>query len=136
MAWSKEVLESIVQQVGERAATDLEFRSLCLKDIHAAVLQETGVEVPASFKIGVLDQTVYNLSIVLPAIQLPDNELSESELESVAGGSKAGAEDFFNGVAGGVMSVACGQPINTYSSEETAGNIVGQIIGSPIRIIS
>ena len=136
MVWSQELLDSVVQKVGARAATDMEFRSLCVKDINAAIKQETGVEVPASFKIGVLDRSAYSMSIVLEPVQLPEGELSESELEAVAGGSKAGAEAFFTGVAGGVLSVACGQPVQTYSSEETAGNIVGQVIGAPIRIIS
>ncbi|QHW32314.1 hypothetical protein GZH47_16870 [Paenibacillus rhizovicinus] len=136
MSWSKEAVEEAISKVGARAKTDLEFRSLCVSNIHAAIQQETGLEVPASFKIGVLDQSANQLNIILPPIAKEEDELLESELESVAGGSKSGATDFFEGIAVGIVSVAVGEQVDSNSSEGTAGNIIGQVIGSPIRIIS
>ncbi|QHT61958.1 hypothetical protein GXP70_19545 [Paenibacillus lycopersici] len=136
MSWTKEAVEEAVRKVGARAATDLAFRSLCVSNIHAAIQQESGIEVPASFTIGVLDQSAHQLSIVLPPVAREADELLESELESVAGGSKSGANDFFTGIATGIASVATGQLVDTHSSEETAGNIVGQIVGSPLILIS
>jgi hypothetical protein len=98
MSWSKEAVEEAVKKVGGRAATDLEVRALCVSNIHAAIQQESGIEVPASFKIGVLDQSANHLNFILPPVVKEEGELLESELESVAGGSKSGANDFFNGL--------------------------------------
>lgn len=128
MAWSKEAVEEAVSKVGARAAADLEFRSLCVTNIHEAIQQETGLEVPASFKIGVLDQSSYSLSIILPKVQLADSELTEGELDSVAGGSKQGATDFFDGLATGLSGNS--GPQN--SAEGEAGNAIGLIATIPM----
>jgi hypothetical protein len=98
MGWTKEAVEAAVSKVGERAAADMEFRQLCVSNIHAAIQQVSGIEVPASFKIGVLDKFANQLNIILPPVVKEEGELLESELESVAGGSKSGANDFFNGL--------------------------------------
>ncbi|MBW7457439.1 NHLP leader peptide family RiPP precursor [Paenibacillus sepulcri] len=135
MAWSKEAVAEAVNKVGARAATDLEYRNLCVTNIHEAIQQETGLEVPSSFKIGVLDQSSYSLSIVLPKVQLADNELTEGELDSVAGGSKDGATDFFEGLAGGAASIMGADNTYANNSEGVAGNIIGQIVASPYLII-
>lgn len=89
MTWSKELFQEAFNKLSARAATDLEFRQLCVSDIHAAILLESGMEVPASFKIGVLDQSAYRMSVILPPVSLEPNELSEGELESIAGGIKS-----------------------------------------------
>jgi len=121
MSWTKEAVEEAVLQVGERAATDAEFRNLCVSNIHAAIQQVSGIEVPASFKIGVLDQSANQLNIILPAVVKEEDELLDSELESVAGGSKSGATDFFNGVGSG-LGVTGGTP------EAIAGSAIGRIV--------
>jgi hypothetical protein len=87
VSWTKETVEEAIRKVGARAATDLEFRQLCVSNIHAAIQQESGMEVPASFKIGVLDQSANHLNLILPPVVKEEGELLESELESVAGGS-------------------------------------------------
>ncbi|NBD25155.1 hypothetical protein [Paenibacillus glycinis] len=122
MSWTKEAVEEAVKKVGAKAAIDAEFRSLCVSDIHAAIQQESGLEVPASFKIGVLDQSANHLNLILPPFAKEEDELLESELESVAGGSKSGATDFFNGIAEGV-----GIPTDG-SAEAIAGNVIGTVI--------
>ncbi|MBB6673763.1 hypothetical protein [Cohnella nanjingensis] len=121
MSWTQATVEEAVRKVGARAATDLAFRELCVSDIHAAIQQESGLEVPASFKIGVLDQSANQLSIILPPVVKAEGELLESELESVAGGSKSGATDFFNGVGSGLG-------INGGSAESVAGQVVGRVV--------
>ncbi|NBD25156.1 hypothetical protein [Paenibacillus glycinis] len=109
MSWTKEALEAAIQKVSARAATDAEFRSLCASDIRAAIRLEDGLEVPASFKIGVLDASANHLNLILPPIAKEDGELLENELEGVAGGSSGGWENsigivpIFGGI--GIMPV-------------------------------
>ncbi|MCC3372464.1 hypothetical protein [Cohnella sp. REN36] len=121
MSWTQQSVEEAVRKVGARAATDMSFRELCVSDIRAAIQQESGLEVPASFKIGVLDQSAYQLSLILPPAVKAEGELLESELESVAGGSKSGATDFFNGVGNGLG-------ITGGSAESVAGQVVGRVV--------
>ena len=47
--------EAAIEAVLHRTARDPEFRSFALKDPHAAIREETGVEVPDSFKIKFFD---------------------------------------------------------------------------------
>jgi hypothetical protein len=100
MSWNNEEVQNAVTKVMEKAGSDAAFKQLCLSDIHAAVKEVTGQEVPAEFKINVIDGAAYHANIVLPAVKESADELSETELESVAGGSKSGANDFFGGVGG------------------------------------
>jgi hypothetical protein len=135
MSWTKEALDEAVQKIGARASTDSEFRSLCLSNIHAAIKQETGLEVPASFKIGVLDQSANHLNLVLPPMVKEADELSESELESVAGGSKAGANDFFSGVGTGALAMFGEDTgFRGNSGEATAGMVIGSILTLPAAL--
>ncbi|QHW32313.1 hypothetical protein GZH47_16865 [Paenibacillus rhizovicinus] len=93
MSWTQETFQEAVRKVSERAAVDAAFRSLCVSDIHAAIQQESGIEVPSSFKIGVLDPSANQLNIVIPPVALEEGELQEDELESVAGGVKGTLAD-------------------------------------------
>jgi len=68
-----------------RSAIDPEFRSRLLDTPHAA-LAEMGVEVPASFNLAFVENTV-DATHVLPDFVGSDNaELNDDELEAVAGG--------------------------------------------------
>lgn len=91
-AWGKQEISNAITAVQEKAARDEEFRELCKRDIHAAIREATGKEVPQAIRIQVVDQTGYHLSVVLPAQEKAGGELDEQELEQVAGGSK----DFWN----------------------------------------
>lgn len=103
--WTKESIQEAVNATSERAATDEAFRELCKNDIHTAIKEVSGKEVPADFKINVVDNTGYHVTVTLPALEKADGELGDSELESVAGGSKSGATDFFNGVIDAIPDV-------------------------------
>lgn len=87
-SWNNEQVSQAVQQVSEKAAVDAGFRELCKQDIHTAVFEATGMHVPKNVKIQVVDATGYHLTVSLPPLQQPNNELEESELEQVAGGNK------------------------------------------------
>ncbi|PQP84167.1 hypothetical protein C0Q44_06110 [Paenibacillus sp. PCH8] len=98
MSWTEQQVTDTVNAVIAKANTDAAFRALAVSDIYAAIKEATGQEVPQEFKINIVDATGYHATIVLPEARGTEDELTETELESVAGGSKQGATDFFTGV--------------------------------------
>ena len=71
-------------QIVTKASQDEKFRKQLLAD-PAVVLKESGLEVPAGVQLRVLENTNQVLHLVLPPLQ-KDKELSDAELEGVAGG--------------------------------------------------
>jgi Nitrile hydratase, alpha chain len=71
-------------QIVTKASQDEKFRKRLLAD-PATVLKESGMEVPAGIRLRVLENTDQDLHLVLPPLQ-KDKELSDAELEGVAGG--------------------------------------------------
>lgn len=82
-AKEQHVLEAVLQ----RSVVDLEFRRQLLHDPRRAMQEALGVSVPANFRVKFIekDKNVDAL-VVLPNYQCPEGELSEDELETVAGG--------------------------------------------------
>src|SRR5690606_33845052 len=97
MSWSNEQIQETVKKVVEKAAADSQFRKMVLSDVYAAIKEATGREVPREFKINVVDGTGYHANIVLPEFRASADELTDTDLEMVAGGSKDGATRFFEG---------------------------------------
>ncbi|MDR3669718.1 MAG: NHLP leader peptide family RiPP precursor [Holophaga sp.] len=73
-------------QVVERAGQDPAFRAKLLADPKAAIKEAFGVVIPDGMSIQVRENTHTEVFIVLDPEQMPDGELSEAELASVAGG--------------------------------------------------
>ncbi|WP_341279234.1 hypothetical protein [Paenibacillus sp. FSL H8-0537] len=90
MSWTQEQFNETVHAVIAKANSDAEFRALAISDIYAAIKAATGHEVPQQFKINIVDATGYHSTIVLPEVRRAADELTETELEAVAGGSKTG----------------------------------------------
>jgi len=92
-----ELLKSVVSQF---AVQDPEFRAQLLADPRAAVERVFG-HVPAQIKLNVVQEGPNDYTIVVPhvAASNANGELSDADLESVAGGSKAGAQTFFSQTA-------------------------------------
>ena len=88
MSWTKEEMDQAVEQVSEKARTDEAFREELLKDPNAAISKLIGKEIPESYKIRVIDQDpAYSATFVLPPME---NELTDAELDQVAGGKCTG----------------------------------------------
>jgi hypothetical protein len=68
-----------------RSASDLDFRGKLLANPRQAVSEFFGVELPASFSIAVVESKADETFILPDAID-PQAEISERELEAVAGG--------------------------------------------------
>lgn len=85
--WTEEDAQSAIREILRRADHDTEFRSLCLSNPRQAVQEATGRTLPPDFKLRVVPNNGANLTIVLPDSRVIA-ELSESELEAIAGGTK------------------------------------------------
>ena len=80
-----------VQKVLKKAGSDATFHALALSNPAAAVKEATGKDLPAGFKLRIVPTTDADLTLVLPDVQADSQELSDAELESVAGGRCAGS---------------------------------------------
>ena len=69
-----------------RSSTDLAFRERLLADPRTALAEHTGREIPAGTSIAFIENRA-DATIVLPAYVDGGAELSEEELEAVAGGT-------------------------------------------------
>jgi hypothetical protein len=73
-----------------KALKDGSYRQELMANPRAAVEQELGVELPADMQIRVVEmETPNTLYIILPPQQQASGELSDADLESVAGGAFA-----------------------------------------------
>lgn len=80
-----------IQDVLKRAATDADFNSRALANPSAAVKEVTGKDLPTDFTLRFVANSGADLTIVLPDAVSSTEELSDSELEQVAGGRCAGS---------------------------------------------
>ena len=83
--------ERAIEQIVKRAQIDPEFRQLCIDKPNAAATEATGKELPDGFTLRFVDNHNADLTVVLPDLSDAGAELSDAELEQVAGGgSKEG----------------------------------------------
>lgn len=78
--------EDRMQAMLVRSATDMDFRAKLLSDPRAAIAEFTGHELPAGYRVKFVENKAH-ATIVLPAAVDTAAELSENELEAVAGGT-------------------------------------------------
>jgi hypothetical protein len=83
-----EDVRAAVEEVLRRSALDGAFRSLALSDGRAAIAKVTGRQPPVEFVITFVDNSGAKKTIPLPDLTPKVvEELTEEELEDVAGGS-------------------------------------------------
>ena len=94
---NQDVQNDQINNILAKCWADASFKQQLLAD-PTAVLKAEGVEIPAGYTIRVLENTDKVVNYVLPPN--PNAELSDSELESVAGGKGGGFNpgQFFTGV--------------------------------------
>ena len=83
--WSPQTFAELRAKLFSRAATDADFRQLCLTDPRAAVREISGMEPPANLPLRFKESEPYTFS--LPPF-LGVRELSDVEMEQVSGGAQ------------------------------------------------
>jgi hypothetical protein len=89
--WNEAEAQKTLAEIAKRAQTDPEYRKLALKDPNTAIGKVNSTPMPAGFKVQFIDNEGANLTIVLPDPISKQGELSDAELEQVAGGGRCGA---------------------------------------------
>ncbi|MBW4534283.1 MAG: NHLP leader peptide family RiPP precursor [Pleurocapsa minor HA4230-MV1] len=79
--------EQAIEQIVKRAQTDSQFRQLCLDNPNRAAQEVTGKDIPEGFTLHFIDNQNADLTVVLPDLVDGNAELSNAELEEVAGGT-------------------------------------------------
>ncbi len=77
---------TVQEQVMERALKDEAFRQEMLSNPRAVLAREYSMQIPETVNIRVLEDSAETLTIALPPRQEAVQELSDAELEAVAGG--------------------------------------------------
>ncbi|TNJ64944.1 NHLP leader peptide family natural product precursor [Paenibacillus hemerocallicola] len=90
--WTNEKTNEALKTVFAKAATDKAFRALVLENPNEAVKQAAGVEIPAGFTVRFVENDGVDATFVLPDF-IGDSELSDEQLEAVAGGKKKKKDD-------------------------------------------
>jgi len=84
----------VLQTVLERAAADSAFRRRLLVDPRQAILDGFGVTIPSDFNVKFVEKEAgVDALIVLPDLRRPEDELSDGDLDAVAGGTDPNPDD-------------------------------------------
>ena len=84
--WTNEEAKNALDTIRKKALTDEVFFELCIKNPKKAVKEVAGKDVPDNFKIKFIENKADEMIVVLPTPVKKNTELSDNELESVAGG--------------------------------------------------
>jgi hypothetical protein len=84
--WTPSEASQVEMEVKKRALKDPEFRALALKNPQAAISKINSKPLPRGFKVKVVENEGANVVIVLPDPVGRVQDLSEFDLEGVAGG--------------------------------------------------
>jgi hypothetical protein len=88
--WTNEEIRSSMARLAKRAARDPAFRQLALKDPDKAIAEIAGKTPPPGFKVRFVEAKGARMVVSLPDPLPPGRELSDTELEEVAGGARCG----------------------------------------------
>lgn len=89
MSWTKEKMDEVYAQIQKKAIADADYRKALLADPNAVIEKESGISLPDGFKVNIVEaDPAYQATYVLPPAM--DGDLSEDDLDKVAGGSCAG----------------------------------------------
>jgi hypothetical protein len=106
---------SITLEVLMKAATDDKFRQKLLKDARTAVYDLTGVEMGQNLTMKVYESTPTKVHLVVPPSPTAQAELTDSELDQIAGGkgnAQAGLVNASLDNAGSNNQILSGNQVN------------------------
>mgnify|MGYP000662690389 CR=1 FL=1 len=84
MSWTQEKVQETLKQLQENVALNSAFREKLTTNANSAIEELAGILVPAGLEINIVDANEADLTIILP--KTPTDELSDNDLEAVAGG--------------------------------------------------
>ena len=87
MAWTQEKIHATLKSVVEKAQADPSFREKLKQNPREVLASEGGEAIPEFIRITIVDQNDADLVITLPKVQA--DELSDADLERVAGGKES-----------------------------------------------
>ena len=104
-------VDMIKSATGERAREDDAFRAELVSNPRAAVEKLLGTELPPQITIKVIEEApdTYIIGVPSKTVVGEFGELSDNDLEAVAGGSKAGAKKFFTQFGSAIVDSGGGQ---------------------------
>jgi hypothetical protein len=119
-----QLVSNLNAAVVHKAIQEPAFRAQLLADPKSAVEKALNAPLPAGLTLKVIEAGKTDFTVVLPyePKTSANGEMSDDDLESVAGGSKAGANSFFNSLANGLTG--------TGGSDGSAEGAAGAILGS------
>ena len=82
----KQFRKALEEKLIERSLKDEKFRKTLIENPKAAMEEELGVKLPQNLVIKILEEKENEVFFVLPCPLEKEGELTEMELESVAGG--------------------------------------------------
>jgi hypothetical protein len=115
-------LDANVAKVFEKAWADPKFKEALLKDPTAAIKSATNANLPKNLKIVVHADTKGEMNLVLPYVPPKSGELSDADLEMVAGGK------------GDPNKGGCGAAIGGSGAVAQAGASAGGTAGGVVAI--
>jgi len=76
------------QQLIEKAMKDPDFRKRLIENPKAVIKEETGIDLPASINLKILEEDPQTVYLVLPHLNARDDEaeITNNELEKIVGG--------------------------------------------------
>jgi hypothetical protein len=84
--WDEAAAQAALTELVKRATTDPRFRALALADPAAAIARINPIPLPTGFKVQVVAADGADMTVVLPDLVANAGELTDAELEQVAGG--------------------------------------------------
>jgi hypothetical protein len=114
-------------EIIRRAVQDSAYKALLLKNPKAAA-EEMEVDIPDSITFTVLQNSKDELNLVLP-VNPSDTELSDADLEAVAGGKSGEDKGKICGASGGGAAVGCGIAAFTTPIAAVASGVAGGAAG-------
>jgi hypothetical protein len=107
--------QEMERRIIQRSIEDEAFRQRLLADPHAALEEEIGARLPKEVEVRAVEETADTIYLVLPSTPMAGAEgaeLSEQELESVAGGLAS-----WNVYCGGATGYAAAAECHTYGCD-------------------
>lgn len=123
MAWTQEKIEATLKSVVERAQADTVFRGKLKQSPKETLEVEAGEAIPEFIRIAIVDQNDADIVITLPKAQ--SDELSDADLEQVAGGK---------GSEGANYKEVCDRFQENLDKAWDEANLVGKVLLSQVVI--